>query len=335
MRFLFFTDPHIRGDIPKARKDNFPETIFNKLTEIVAVAKELEVEAILCGGDWFHTATVAESVVYRTNKILLPAAKSDIPIYTVLGNHDEIGYNPETHDKTALGTLCSAGLVKRLGEQAMYFHDGKVTVAITGCDSHHLLDRDGRKEDYLPSRPSKCDVHLHIIHGFLADRRWHEEVPHTLIDDIIDTPADLVLSGHEHAGYGEIRRGGKIFCNPGALSRISASMSEMTRMPQYIIIDIMGAGVENINIEIKIPACAKPSADVLDREILEKEIERQRKIQGFSATLGSFSVESLNIYHVVERIAAEDRVPEEVRAEAKKRLQKADEDMALEKEHEQ
>ena len=39
MKFLFFTDSHIRGTTPKNRKDNFYETLKTKLLEITNISK--------------------------------------------------------------------------------------------------------------------------------------------------------------------------------------------------------------------------------------------------------------------------------------------------------
>ena len=50
MKFLFFTDSHIRGTTPKNRKDNFYETLKTKLLEITNISKKLDVDYILHGG---------------------------------------------------------------------------------------------------------------------------------------------------------------------------------------------------------------------------------------------------------------------------------------------
>lgn len=50
MRILYFTDTHIRGTNPKSRKDNFPDTLREKLEELVRVSQECKVDYVFFGG---------------------------------------------------------------------------------------------------------------------------------------------------------------------------------------------------------------------------------------------------------------------------------------------
>ena len=53
MRFLVFTDPHIRGNAPINRKDNFVETQKAKFREVIQIAQDFNTDYLLCGGDLF------------------------------------------------------------------------------------------------------------------------------------------------------------------------------------------------------------------------------------------------------------------------------------------
>ena len=53
MKFLFFTDTHIRGNNPQNRIDDFVQTLNVKLREVFEIAKNEEVDIILHGGDIF------------------------------------------------------------------------------------------------------------------------------------------------------------------------------------------------------------------------------------------------------------------------------------------
>ncbi|HOA81373.1 MAG TPA: metallophosphoesterase, partial [Defluviitaleaceae bacterium] len=146
MKFVFFTDPHIKGVNPKARKDNFPETILKKIEEVHSIASNVGAVAELCGGDLYDRADVAESVVIKSNRVLI---KSPVNIYSVIGNHDEYGYNPETVERAMIGVTESAGVIKRLSmDNPVLFTEDNLVVGVTGCDSHYELDKLGRIEDY-------------------------------------------------------------------------------------------------------------------------------------------------------------------------------------------
>ena len=50
-------------------------------------------------------------------------------------------------------------------------------------------------------------------------------IEHTKISEICNKiNADIVLTGHEHVGFGVVRRNGKLFVNPGALTRTTSGL---------------------------------------------------------------------------------------------------------------
>jgi len=194
---------------------------------------------------------------------------------------------------------------------------------ITGQHADYRLDRGSEwgyigsgKEDY-----NNCELSIHICHGFLTDHRWPEAVPHTLIDDIADkVEADVILTGHDHAGFGISENNGKTFCNPGALGRISAAVGEMNRDVNVCIIDSADKSVKLVPVEI-----AEPADNILDREELDKEKAQAQSMQYFIAEVGEFVTESLDTLDVVDKIASQENIPEEITKEAIKRLQEAHE----------
>ena len=93
MRFLFFTDTHIRGTNPQNRKDNFYNTLQLKIREVFDIARQNDVDIILHGGDIFDRPDISPSLV-REFALLLN--EYSFPIYAVAGNHDIYGQNPLT-----------------------------------------------------------------------------------------------------------------------------------------------------------------------------------------------------------------------------------------------
>ena len=108
MKFLYFTDSHIRGTNPKSRTDSFFHTVKIKLQEIQSIAAEEKVHAVLHGGDLFDRPDVSISVMNE----IIPILKSfPAPIYAISGNHDIYGHNPITLPRTMMGLLDTLGII--------------------------------------------------------------------------------------------------------------------------------------------------------------------------------------------------------------------------------
>jgi DNA repair exonuclease SbcCD nuclease subunit len=215
MKFLFFTDPHIRTISPRYRKDNFYETILKKLEWVRETGEKHDVEAYICGGDWLDRPDIPYATLSGLAEVL---SKFNKKIYTVLGNHDIYGYNPSTHIRTALSVLRASGLIHRLSQDPIILEDGGVKVGISGVDAHYFLDRNGRVSDYTDVKIVPGATRIHVVHGFLAKKAW-PEIPMTEIKSVINTNADILLTGHDHSGFGVHAENNRLICNPGALGR--------------------------------------------------------------------------------------------------------------------
>ncbi|MDJ1630995.1 hypothetical protein QNN00_14240 [Bacillus velezensis] len=106
----------------------------------------------------------------------------------------------------------------------------------------------------------------------------------TLIKDV-ETTADLVLTGHDHTGYGIYERAdGKTFVNCGAICRLSASQTEITRKIEVLLIDIQN---RKYDLELIPLQSAKPGEEILDRSAIEREQERQYAMEEFASLIQS------------------------------------------------
>ncbi|MEW6171822.1 MAG: metallophosphoesterase [Bacillota bacterium] len=273
MRLLYVTDSHLRGVAPRNRTDDFVATLKAKLREVVDLANELEVAAVLHGGDVFDMPMPGLAASGEYAGILRELAA---PLYIVPGNHDLHGQNPATLMRTLLGFLGRWEVLRILDRRLVYLDDGNVRVQISGAPFHFAIDDGG--EDYVVKKIDS-DVAIHICHGALLDRGFGPMVKYTLIDDIASlTEADYTLCGHYHLGFPDAFRDGKWFLNPGALVRLSASQAEMARWPSVVVLYIEGERVWHETIKLK---CAQPGEAVLDRSRIEDAAFRARKRQEF------------------------------------------------------
>ncbi len=314
LKILFFTDTHIRGTNPKNRKDDFLVSLENKFKEINDLITSLNVDYVIHGGDLFDRPDISISVVSRFTNIL---KKIKVPIYIVSGNHDIFGHNPQTLDRTMLGLLNSLDFLEVIPESTpiILTKDG-IKVQLTGIP--YSYDVDETPDKYiLKETNSSVDFSIHIVHGMLLDRPFIKGIPYTLVDDIINTNADITLTGHYHAGFKTIEKDGKYFINPGSLVRVTNSLKEIERIPQVCLIELN----DKINISMIELISALPGDEILDRTEIEKSTFKSERILEFKQTIDSaLNFEKMDINDLLIEVALSENVDSKVKEEALRRI---------------
>ena len=314
IRLLYFTDSHIRGNSPRARTDSFPEALKAKLREVFSIAARNECAAVICGGDLFDRPDTAYAVAGEFAAVL---AECPVPLYVAPGNHEIYGYNLDTLPRTILGFLAQIGIVRILGREPVMLKNGGVNVCLTGQGFYHDIDRS--PADYqtgVGNIPGAYKVH--VVHGMLVERPLPYEVAHTLVDGV-KTDAHVVMSGHEHIGYGlKLRPDNVWFCNPGALGRVSAKAEELYRPVRVAVFTLTLDGItsELVNLE-----CARPGTEVLSRDHLNQLAEREDRMSQFLSLLAAEGESKfLEVREIVDNISKREALPETVRKNALDRL---------------
>jgi exonuclease SbcD len=329
IRFIYFGDPHIRGTNPRNRTDSYVEAWKAKLREIWQLGKQYEVEAFLQPGDTFDLPDVANSVLNEAADVF---SEAPAPIYTTAGNHDIPGYNVAAFGNTSLRLL--ERIVPQfhvVNNPAMpTFFGGRgdyPEVQVTFTPYSGQIDRDGY--GYSPEYQNRHAYAIHIAHGMMLDHTPPFD-RFTLMQEV-KTTAHMVITGHDHTGYGIYRRAdGVTFCNPGSLTRLSASESEITRPIQVALIevtppDVAHTGRREASIKLIPLQCAKPGPEVLDRSRIEKESQRQYAMENFAALIQTVNGERvrLDINQIVETIAEQEGVAPSVVQKALERIEAA------------
>lgn len=310
MRVLYVGDLHIRGTNPRNRMDNYKEALVAKIREVHQLAKDNNVKAILCAGDIFDKPEVSTGVLLEFADIF---AESPVPWYTTPGNHDIHSYNLGTYWRTSLALLERLVPQFTVVQDPGYFialRDGEEHVAVSFTPFTSEMDRNGY--GYSPDvEPPDPYFNIHVAHGMLLDH----EPPFdrfTLVQDV-QTTADLVLTGHDHIGYGVYNRSdGKTFVNCGSLTRLAASVGETERTVQVLMVTVRPDKTYELDL---IPLeSAKPGPEVLDRSKIEAEQKRAYAMESFSALIQAKTGEAviLNIDNIVEQIAAQEDIKPEV-----------------------
>lgn len=216
-RILFATDIHFRASKPISRLDkDFLGTQLRKIQEIREMAEH--VDMVLLGGDIFDRPDCPHSVVIKVNRAF---SNFPCPVYSVIGNHDIFGYEGQTVDATALGSLFEMGNVKRL--DILHPAPG---ISIYGM---HAFDKE------VWEVPPSEGVKILVSHKLITT----VQIPNCktfMADDVAQwTNADIVLSGDIHFPH-VVETRGKLLVNPGSLSRLS--IDDRDRQPQIAIITI-------------------------------------------------------------------------------------------------
>lgn len=317
MKLLYLTDTHIRGTSPKNRLDDYYETLKEKLKEISNIIHEKKIDYVLHGGDLFDRPDVSVSIVSEVAKIFQTFG---VPIYIISGNHDIFGHNPDTLDRTMLGLLCNLGIMN-LVNYKKFILEKDIRVQLTGSPYIYSMDEAKNIDNYIiDDVDESCKYAIHMTHGFLIDKPFLKEVPHTLINDIRDTKANITLAGHYHFGFNTVELDKKYFVNPGALMRISNSKIEIKRKPKVNIITLK----DDIKIEERYLKSAKPGEVVLDRSEMERHKFKGIKMAEFKESIeASANYRSLDIFDLLLNISKSENISEDVKKEALKRMEEA------------
>ncbi len=316
MKFLYFTDSHIRGTNPKSRTDSFFHTVKIKLQEIQSIAAEEKVHAVLHGGDLFDRPDVSISVMNE----IIPILKSfPAPIYAISGNHDIYGHNPITLPRTMMGLLDTLGIIHLINNQRLLLHDEETTVQLSGSPYIYGIDREENRALYIvDERDSSADYAIHLVHGFLMTGDVKAIFANTLIDDILDTKADLTLSGHLHDGFPTTEVEGKVFANPGAIVRISNSMTELKRRPKILLIDVKKNSATITERNLK---SARPGSEILDRTEIEMHKFKRRELAEFKESIDrTGNYDRINFFDLLADISANEKLDPAIKEEAMLRI---------------
>lgn len=314
VKLLFVGDLHLRGNNPRNRIDDYPEVAKEKLREVFRIAVDQKADYILQPGDIFDRPEVGINVLLEYAEIL---QESPVSIYCTIGNHDIYGYNVDSYNRSSLRLLemlvPQLTVIRSANDRPIYLSNGRYKVYLTATPYSRDMDINGYGYGPDVEYPEKDHIGIHIAHGMLLDHK----PPFDRYSDLykVDTSADIILTGHDHIGYGIYRRNAddKLFVNPGSLLRMSASVGEMSRQIQValITIDEIQGNYDASFIPLTV---AKSGEEVLDRSKIEEEKQRQYAMENFSALIQGHTGNKvlMDINQIIDQVAAEEQYSPEV-----------------------
>jgi predicted MPP superfamily phosphohydrolase len=242
--FLYITDIHNRSekDRPEGRTDNYYLSVLKKQEEIGDIIKSENIDFLLFGGDLFHHYDAPLGLI---NDVLKIWKSYGVPIYGCIGSHDYSGYQIKTLRRTAIGIFIINNVISIVGtgnDGFPSFVDISKNIRITATPhTIHLADK---ASNFKTTECGDSKFTIQLVHGDLFNVKvsWK----HQLIDNVHEyIIADLVLSGHIHAGwknpiikYNERSFSKKtLYINPGSIGRTQIGPIRPIRVFKFTIND--------------------------------------------------------------------------------------------------
>jgi len=290
MKVLYTNDWHLTDKRPLNRVDKeFFTTQFEKVEEILKIAKKYKVDVMYHGGDWFDHPRVDLWVI---NELIRLLSMYKIPIVTAIGNHDIFGYNIVSVKKSALGTLLRSGLVK-ISKHAVHIATNHTVDLYKNIDSNVIVTHNLVSPNPVPYPFILCK----------------DLAPHV--------KGKIVLCGHKHwSFYYKDKANDCIMINTGCLVR--TSVSEKNHMPYVVILDTETKKGGKVFLK-----CAKKGEDVFDLTSKKKQDTVKFDIDSFVQELKTTKFSRSDVMEVFNEFVKDKKVDKEVLDEACKRIEYA------------
>lgn len=270
MNVMIVGDTHIHHSTPSSRKDNYSQTVLDKLTFLKDYCKTNGVPFVVLLGDIFHTPS--EPLSYLNKVIDLFKDWSNYSeIYTIIGNHDVPLGNVNRVDETALGNLFITGFVKHANGMFRMVHN------------KHFIGVDYKKDIPKVSATHNKGYVL-FLHSFYESNDADSVSGVEL--DRLGYRQDHVFLGHDHTPYpiAYTEQKNKII-RIGSLTRGTSHLYQLTRKPSVMLwnletdvmqmLEVPHVDANLIFTEISLQKDAKSIADSLSsiRETLAGWVE--------------------------------------------------------------
>jgi DNA repair exonuclease SbcCD nuclease subunit len=290
---MFVGDIHLMDRQPKNRLDDYSLSIRTKLIECFQIAEERKLDAVVLLGDLFEVYEVGPLLRNQTLEILkgIPNGNKpwSFPIYICVGNHDlDSSSNLE---KTALGTLISAGLLIK--------KDYEPSLGISFAHYTPSLDRE-IKQGFLTTSSAIIWV-CHASISTKLDR--FAEYAYLFEDTPLHPNTNLVISGHIHHEMTQTRSDGKRFINPGSISRYSASRDNLEKDIKILILDYTLDGEIQNEEYIKLKS-AKPASEVFKIEEMQAAKELKKDTHEFKLKVANMRTTSWQFTNLDDKLSA-------------------------------
>lgn len=294
-KFLYFQDGHAKGKNSINRKGDYFSDWLLKFDELLKIAKENHVEAIIDGGDLIDSPIVSYSVC---DAIVDRVEKAKIKFYCLFGNHAERYHSKEHSFDTTL-----AHILRR----SKYFQYLDFIVGndflIKGIEYNHNIEEEIKKNGIDFVAKGKKDIwKIAVVHAFICPEPF-PYASHVVCTDI-KTNVNLVLVAHYHKDW-STRVNDTLYLDIGCFGR--NSINEAHIEPKCILLD-----TETRKIEVIVLQSAKKAEEVFDLAKIEKYKAYDMDMQNFIKSLESVQFQGQSIEAIIKNIAKDNDVAPQI-----------------------
>lgn len=272
---ILTSDWHLREDTPVCRKEeDFQDTQWSKVQFVKQLQEKYDCP-VFHAGDLFHHWKPSPWLLYKTMQNL-PAS-----FHSIYGNHDLPQHSLELSEKSGLNVLIASGHVKLL--EGTHWGSNEPT---------YVLPFEGRK--------------LLIWHTMT----FSGELPYPGCEDLDSNDLlkmyaseyDLILTGHNHKAFTASYKG-SVLVNPGSIMRQDADQVDFE--PRVYLWYAETNEVKPVFLPI-LPGN-------VTREHLEKNKEREDRIEAFISTLDTDFSSSLSFEKNLEQFLQKNSIRSSVK----------------------
>lgn len=287
-KVLIVGDQHLWHTTPENRVDDYMQSTLEELEECFQIAQKNKVDAIILLGDLFEKPE--PSAVLRNSVIKLLRQDWNFRIIAIEGNHDKDHSNDL--DKTALGTLHHLELLEILD------YDPSL-----GIQFHHFTRQ--LDNEMLGGKLKNNPAIIHCAHASVGDQldRFGEYI--FLFEDVpLHDKTKILISGHIHHAMEQTRSDGKLFINPGAISRRSASKDNLFRQIKVLLLEYTLNDATIINKEYIPLKTSKPAEEIFNLAGIEQKKKLKENAQNLVLKVSSISTSNWNFTTLDDKLHA-------------------------------
>ena len=250
MKLILISDLHLLNVKPIARIDNLIKTQFDKFDFVLEYASKNNC-TILQAGDFFDKPRSW----YLLPKVIEILKQYSVPIFSVVGQHDQYMYSKEYLSATSIGVLEKAKLITLLSSKPIYITDD---VDLYGCNYG----------EEIPKVIDKKNKNILVIHAPIAEKSLFINQDYIKAKTFINENKDykIIFCGDIHRSFCLGAPGGRTILNTGPMIRKTADKYNFSHKPYFYVYDTDTDKIRAIDIP------HRPGKEVLSNEhILDEE----------------------------------------------------------------
>jgi len=265
MRLLITGDWHLRWKAPRWRRDDYFKAQQQKILQIFDIVDEEKCSVILQPGDFFDSHDTPAFVIAKYIK-WLKKWNSDglIKLFAVRGQHD-LRYHSKNTDNTPLAIMEAAGVLDILRDDEG--HPLAHNIYLYGCHWN--------TEEIPTSLDDPADIKILLMHKMvIKDKKlWPGQDGYLVANHFLKNhPFDLIVTGDNHKSF-MVEKKGRYLVNCGSLMR--SGIDQVDHQPVVYVYDTDDKSLKSIPLNIK------PVEEVFDIDGVDKQIERDEKMDAF------------------------------------------------------